>query len=128
TGPVEFTLQAPADPEQKADEHSLWITFRPPHPPDELWPSPKPADLAPPRPPRRLLISSPRGDEPHLARCAEALAELFEVETRLVPEGFRAESGLEPLVLHLGAGPSGERKLAEMLGLSEAFLLRRTGR
>ncbi len=115
TGPVEFALDA------EAPEHSLWLTF---HPPDERWPSPRVEMLQPPAPGREIVLVSPRGDELHLARFAEALEELLGVSAAARAAGFRPAGALEPLVLQLGDGPSAERKLVEYVGLSEAFALR----
>ncbi|HEX6884579.1 MAG TPA: hypothetical protein VF530_14480 [Planctomycetota bacterium] len=114
-GPVPFELSA-EDP-----EHSLWLTF---HPPRERWPLPLPETLAPLAPGRTLLLVSPRGDEPHLARFAEALEELLGAPARLVPPGAPAPGELEPLRLRFDAPESAERKLVELLGLAEAFALR----
>ena len=118
-GPVEFALDA------SQPEHSLWLTFRPP---TERWPSPRLETLAAPGPGREIVLVSPRGDEPVLARFAEALSELLDAPAALRAEGFRPATPREPLVLHFGGGPSDERKLIELVGLAEAFALRAPNR
>jgi hypothetical protein len=113
-GPVEFALDA------ESAEHSLWLTF---HPPAERWPNPRLETLGPIAPGREIVLATPRGDESHLARCAEALSELFGAPAALRAEGGRPRGMFEPLVLHLGSGPGAERKLVQLLGLAEALLL-----
>jgi hypothetical protein len=118
-GPVELALDS------EANDHSLWLTF---HPRKERWPSPLPAVLLRPDPLRAIVLTSPRGDEAYLARFAEALSELFGVSARLEAEGPPVAGTLEPLVLRFSAEPTSERKLAELIGLAEALLLRPGGR
>ncbi|MSR60993.1 MAG: hypothetical protein EXS08_00910 [Planctomycetes bacterium] len=128
-GPVPFELAAAsAEADEGApnpSEHSLWLTF---HPPQERWPAPSAEMLRAPPNGREILLLSPRGDEAHLRLFAEALGELLGTRTRLAAEGFAPASGLEPLVLHLAPGASGERKLVELFGLCEALLLGPSGR
>jgi hypothetical protein len=114
-GPVEFAL----DP--TAGEHSLWLTF---HPPASRWPEPAVEALAPLAPGRAIVLVTPHGNEPHLARFAEALAELTGARTRLVTEAGTAPGEMEPLVLRLDDPASAERKLVDLVGLTEAFALR----
>lgn len=118
-GALSFTLDS------EASEHSLWLTF---HPPAERWPNPRLETLTALAPGREVWLVSSRGDEPHLARFAEALGELLDHPSQLRPEGARAMPGLEPLVLHFPEGPGGERRLVEFVGLVEAFLLGTPGR
>jgi hypothetical protein len=118
-GPFEFVLDA-ATP-----EHSLWLTF---HPPEESWPNPPLETLARPAPGRSIQLVSPRGDEAHLARFAEALGELLGVPAGLRPASAAPAPGLEPLVLRFDAPASDERKLVELVSLAEAFALRGAGR
>jgi len=127
---VEFLLEplapTPDQPEPAPSEHSLWLTF---HAPEAPWPHPLASDVAPLFPGRELVLVSPRGDEPHLVCCADALSELLGLRTRLARAG--AERGslrpgeLEPVVLRLDEPGSAERKLASLLGQAEAFALRR---
>ena len=119
TGALSFTLDS------EASEHSLWLTF---HPLAERWPNPRLETLPALAPGREVWLVSPRGDEPHLARFAEALGELLGHPSLLRPEGARAAPGLEPLVLRFPEGPGGERRLVEFVGLVEAFLLDTRGR
>jgi hypothetical protein len=118
-GPVEFVLDA------EAPEHSLWLTF---HPPEERWPSPRLETLAGLVPGREVVLATPRGDEPHLARFAEALSELLGARATLRAEGTPRPPGLEPLVLRFDGSPASERKLVEILGMAEAFALGAPGR
>ena len=112
-GPVEFALDA------EANEHTLWLTFLPP---EERWPNPRLETLKRPAG-RELVLRSPRGDEPYLARCAAALGELLGVPAALRGARFVPPGPLEPLVVNLDAGPQGERKLVDSIGLAEAFVL-----
>jgi hypothetical protein len=113
-GPVEFRLDA------EANEHALWVTFRPP---EARWPSPPLDTLVALNPGREILLESPRGDEPELRRFAEALSELLGVEARTSASGARPRAGLEPLVLRFGTAPARERLLTDLIGLAEAFAL-----
>lgn len=113
-GPIEFRLDA------EANEHSLWQTF---HPRAARWPAPAPETLRPPRPGQALWVQSPGGDEAHLRRFAEALGELLECPAALHASSERPQAGLEPLVLRFEGGPEDERKLVELMGTTEAFLL-----
>lgn len=113
-GPVEFELDA------ESGEHSLWLTFRPP---ELRWPSPPRSALRALAPGREIRLESPRGDEPHLVRFAEALSELLGVPARACAPGTPLGPGLEPLVLRFDPGPAGERMLADFIGLAEAFVL-----
>jgi hypothetical protein len=117
--PVEFTLTA-EDP-----EHSLWLTF---HPREEHLANPPLEWVRTPRVERGIVLLSPAGTEPHLGACASALAELFEVPCVLRAEGFTPPAGLEPLVIRLGSGADGERRLAHWLGLAERHFLAGHGR
>jgi hypothetical protein len=110
--------------EPGSDEHTLWLTF---HPREARWPQPPPERLARPAPERVLLVRSERGDEPHLRRFAEALAELYGSPAALVARAAPLpELLLEPLVIDLGSGsPADERKLAAMLSLAEGLALSR---
>jgi hypothetical protein len=119
-GPVEFALSA-EDP-----EHALWLTF---HPLEERWPGPPPESLPPSAAERELVLWTPRGDEPHLRLCAETLGELLGVPSALRGAGWEPRApGLEPLVVRLGATRADERKLVDLLGLAEAWLLGADGR
>ncbi len=113
-GPVEFQLDA------ESNEHSLWLTFQPPQ---VRWPSPPLETLRAPPPGRELWLVSPRGDEPHLRRFAEALSELLGSVARACAAGTRPAPGLEPIVLRFDPGPSGERMLVDLVGLAEALAL-----
>lgn len=115
-GPVEFRLDA------EANEHSLWQTFQPP---EARWPSPALETLPALAPGREIWLVSPRGDEPHLRRCAEALGELLGNVARACAAGSRPAPGLEPLVLRFDPGPASERMLVDVIGLAEAFALSR---
>jgi hypothetical protein len=112
--------------EPGSEEHTLWLTF---HPREQRWPQPAPERLAWPAPERTLLLRSERGDEPHLRRFAEALAELFGTPGSLVArEAALPRLWLEPLVIELGPGGSAdERKLASMISLAEGLALSRGG-
>ena len=112
-GPVEFALDA------EANEHTLWLTFLPP---EERWPNPRLETLGRPAG-LEIVLRSPRGDEPYLARYAVALGELLGVPAVLRGARFVPPGPLEPLVLNLDAGPQGERKLVDSIGLAEAFVL-----
>ena len=113
-GPVEFRLDA------ESNEHSLWLTFQPPR---VRWPSPPLAMLRAPLPGQELWLVSPRGDEPHLQRFAEALSELFGLVARGCDAGKRPPPGLEPIVLRFDPGPASERMLVDLIGLAEALAL-----
>jgi len=117
--PVELSLTS------ELVEHSLWLTFRPR---ETRWPTPRAHMLAGLQPERELVLVSARGDEPVLARFAEALSELFGIRARLTVDDRLAVSpagagSLEPLVLRLDTGAVGERKLASLIGLAESFAL-----
>ena len=115
---VEFLL----GPAKEQRTHTLWVSFRRRR---ENWPAPRIESIAPLDRSRALLVASPRGDEPHLARFAEALGELFALPTALVSEPASGDAFLlEPIVIRIGEGWAGERKLATMIGLAEDFALR----
>jgi hypothetical protein len=117
TEPVEFLLS----PAKGESEHTLWVAFRRR---SELWPAPRAETIVPPARPRSLLVVSPGGDEPHLARFAEALGELFDLPSALVRAPHGVPPGmLEPIVITLHPGAGGERKLSSMVGLAENFAL-----
>ncbi len=119
--PVELALGP------KESEHTLWLTF---HRREERWPAPLPEALPGLAPARVVIIRSPRGDEAHLARFAEALSELFGLRSELAPSGRPpGELLLEPIELDLDPEKAGsERKLAGMIGLSESLALARARR
>ena len=119
-GPLEFALDG-SSPDGGASEHSLWLTF---HPPQDRWPQPLPDELAPLVPGRALVLVAPPGEAPHLARFADALAEILEVPTRLASTDTPLPGELEPLVLRFDVQASAERKLVELIGMAEAFALR----
>lgn len=118
-GPIEFVLDA------EANEHSLWLTY---HPREIGWPAPPPERLHPPEPGQEVRVLSPRGDEAHLRRFAEALGELLDRPAGLHASDERPPTGLEPLVLRFEDGPDDERKLVELMGTTEALLLAPEGR
>lgn len=113
-GPVEFELDS------EANEHTLWLTF---HPRRERWPDPQLETLRRLTPGREIRVVSARADEPHLARFAEALGELFGARSALRPDSAPTPVGLEPLVMHFDSGAVAERKLCDLIGLAESFAL-----
>jgi hypothetical protein len=118
TTTAEFALDA------ENNEHSLWLGFRPRA---VRWPSPPREQLRALAPGRRVyVVGSP--EELRLARLAEALGELLGVDARFTPALPKSAPDVEPLVLELSAGPARERKLAELIGLVEAFVLGPAGR
>ena len=112
--PIEFLLTA-EDP-----EHTLWLTF---HPPRTHLANPPLERLRTPSRERGMLLLSPDGDEPHLAACAHALAELFEIPCELRALDHMPRAGLEPLVLHCDGSADGEQRLLHWLGLAERHFL-----